>query len=197
MERREPGYDFCFFHQTYRYCARCEHSHRGYTSVTVKNSTGSASNSVTFTISCAADHQFTQSNLRHSRRPAVHVDREWHKFRRNFDRELERNRVGHDVCFCHTTHGHRPSRPYRHCWHRLDHCCKLRGNIKRADIYDCGDAGDHQPAHGVWDSRGCLLLHDYSNQQPNHIHRKPAACRPECEYEHGRDFGNTDNGRNN
>ena len=51
MERREPGYDFCFFNQTYRYCARCEHSHRGYTSRQLQQTLPApASNSLTFTI---------------------------------------------------------------------------------------------------------------------------------------------------
>ena len=85
---------------------------------------------------------------------------------------MERNRWPRRLSR-HTTHCHSPSRPYRHCWHRLYHCCNLDGNIERADIHDRHHAGNHQPAHGVWDGRGRLLLHNHSNQQPNQLHASP------------------------
>src|SRR6266513_2140418 len=144
-----------------------------------------------------ADDQLAQPHLRHGRRSTVHFDRERHKLYFNFDGEVEWNGAGHDVCFIHATYGHSASLSYRHCWHGICYCCELWGNIRRSDVYDRGDARHHKPAHGVWDSRSCLLLYDYSNQQPNHLERKPAASRPECEYEHRSDFGNPDNGRDN
>src|SRR4029077_10281442 len=128
----------------------------------------------------------------------LYIDCERHEFHFRLDSELEWNGADYDVCFFHATHSHGASFTDCRCWHGLDHCCyPVRGNIEFANVYGHQHARDHKPAHGVWDGRGCLLLYNYSNQQPNQLYCKPTARWTDCQYEHGRDFGNTHNKRDN
>ena len=130
LERREPGYDVCFFHPTYRYRAcRSRYSHRRHGNRHGDKPCPPArtSNAVTFTISNPVPTITSLNPTWPSGLRTVHVDRERHEFRFHFDSELERDGVGHDVCFCHTTHSHSYRCPCRHCRHRLGHCCKPGG----------------------------------------------------------------------
>ena len=111
---------------------------------------------------------------------------------------MERIGAGHNVCLFHSTYGHSASLSYCLCrfgpYYRSN---PMWWDIGRRDLYDHQYTCNHQPTHGVWDDRSWLLLHNYSNQQPNQLYCKPTARWPKCVYEHRSDFGNTHRRRDN